>query len=114
MNKVVSLSSISRVVGISMGQLCVLNPAYTQLLIRGSADSTKRLIIPEAYKEKYKTLYKALNSDLGAASIPESDRADRFQQVEKRTPVRRRIRKFEGLAATGKTRSGVRAKLDKG
>jgi len=110
-DKFISLNSVSRVLGISLTQLSILNPSYTQAIINGSVSAPKMLVIPMAYKEKYKMLYSNLNSELGAADIPETGLYDKVQPVEKRIPVHHKPRKYETLASVGKIRSKSGASL---
>ncbi|WP_426669137.1 transglycosylase SLT domain-containing protein [Mucilaginibacter sp. McL0603] len=63
-NKYVSLNSVSKVLGINLSQLTILNPSYKMMIINGSPASPKRMVIPQASKEKYSALYDALNADM--------------------------------------------------
>src|ERR1700744_169142 len=63
-NKYISLNSVSKVLGINLAQLTILNPSYKMMIVNGSPASTKRMIIPQASKEKYSALYDALNADM--------------------------------------------------
>ncbi len=110
-DKFISLNSVSRVLGISLTQLSILNPSYTQAIINGSVSAPKMLVIPVAFREKYKMLYGNLNSELGAADIPETGLYDQVQPVEKRIPVHHKPRKYESLASVGKIRSKSGASL---
>lgn len=64
-NKFVSLNSVARVLNISLAQLAQLNPSYKVMIINGSPESPKTLVIPQSAKEKYSTLYNSINADLG-------------------------------------------------
>jgi membrane-bound lytic murein transglycosylase D len=110
-DKYISLNSVSRVLGVSLTQLSVLNASYTQAIVNGSVTSPKMMVIPQSYKEKYKMLYGDLNSQLGNSDIPETGLYDRVQPVEKRIPVHHKTRKFETLASVGKIRSKSGASL---
>ena len=63
-NKYVSLRSVSKVLSIDLSQLTILNPSYKMLIVNGTAATPKRLVIPQAAKEKYSALYDTLNADL--------------------------------------------------
>jgi membrane-bound lytic murein transglycosylase D len=63
-NKYVSLNSVSKVLGINLSQLTILNPSYKMMIINGSPAAPKRMVIPQASKEKYSALYDALNADM--------------------------------------------------
>jgi len=64
-SKFVSLNSVARVLNISLAQLTQLNPSYKVMIINGSPESPKTLVIPQSAKDKYNTLYKSINADLG-------------------------------------------------
>lgn len=110
-DKFISLNSVSRVLGISLTQLSMLNPSYTQAIINGSVSAPKMLVIPVAFREKYKMLYGNLNSELGSADIPETGLYDKVQPIEKRIPVHHKPRKYESLASVGKIHSKSGASL---
>ena len=99
-NKFISLSSVSRVLGVSLSQLTILNPSYTQGIVNGSADAPKILVIPQYAKEKYSAMYDKLNTDLGSADPHSFDFTSRNadQVIEKRIPVHRRVRRSENMA----------------
>lgn len=64
-NKFVSLNSVARILNISLAQLTQLNPSYKVMIVNGSPEAPKMLVIPQSAKEKYNTLYKSINADLG-------------------------------------------------
>jgi membrane-bound lytic murein transglycosylase D len=98
-DKFISLSSVSRVLGVSLSQLTILNPSYTQAIINGSPASPKVLVIPQYAKEKYTAMYNQLNTDLGSADFQSFDiSARKYESIEKRIPVHHKVRKFENLA----------------
>ena len=102
-DKFISLSSVSRVLGVSLSQLSILNPSYTQAIINGSPASPKVLVIPQYAKEKYSAMYNQLNTDLGSAGYQSFDiSARKYESIEKRIPVHRKVRKFENLASARK------------
>jgi membrane-bound lytic murein transglycosylase D len=69
-NKYVALSDVSRALNIDLKQLIQLNPAYSRLIINGTAAAPRRLVIPEIDKAKYAALYDALNNSKIAATAP--------------------------------------------
>ena len=71
-NKFISLNSVSKVLGIELAQLTILNPSYKMLIVNGSVNAPKRLVIPQAAKDKYTALYDALNADLSYNPVQES------------------------------------------
>jgi membrane-bound lytic murein transglycosylase D len=100
-NKFISLNSVSRVLGVSLSQLTILNPAYTQAIINGSPDAPKVLVIPQYAKDKYSAMYDKLNTDLGYTDPHSFDFTSRSadQVIEKRIPLHRRVRKSEYMAS---------------
>jgi membrane-bound lytic murein transglycosylase D len=68
-NKYISLNSVARVLNISLPQLTQLNPSYKMMIVNGSPAAPKTLVIPQSAKEKYTTLYNAINADLGYIMI---------------------------------------------
>jgi membrane-bound lytic murein transglycosylase D len=71
-NKYISLHSVSKILSIDLSQLTILNPSYKMLIVNGTAAAPKRLVIPQAAKEKYSALYDALNADLSYNAPRES------------------------------------------
>jgi membrane-bound lytic murein transglycosylase D len=71
-NKYISLSSVSRVLKIDLSQLTILNPSYKMLIVNGTATAPKRLVIPQAAKERYSALYDTLNADMSYNAVHES------------------------------------------
>ncbi len=71
-SKYISLNSVSKVLGIDLSQLTILNPSYKMLIVNGSATAPKRLVIPQAAKEKYGALYNTLNADMSYNAMPKS------------------------------------------
>lgn len=63
-SKYISLNSVSKVLGINLAQLTMLNPSYKMMIVNGSPAAPKRMVIPQASKEKYSALYDALNADM--------------------------------------------------
>ena len=63
-NKYVSLKSVSRILNISFSQLVIMNPAYRQQMVNGTPESPKILVIPEASKARFGTMYSAMNMDM--------------------------------------------------
>ncbi|HWD90574.1 MAG TPA: lytic transglycosylase domain-containing protein [Mucilaginibacter sp.] len=109
-NKFISLNSVSRVLGVNLPQLMVLNPAYTQGIINGSPDEPKVLVIPQYAKDKYSAMYDKLNTDLGYADPRAFDFTSRNadQVIEKRIPVHHRIRKFESMVSLKKATKSIK------
>jgi membrane-bound lytic murein transglycosylase D len=62
-NKYVSLNSIARVLDVDATELALLNPSYKRQIVNGSIRAPRRLVIPQAAKDKYGALYEALNTD---------------------------------------------------
>jgi membrane-bound lytic murein transglycosylase D len=61
-DKFVSLSNISGILGTDVKLLSMLNPVYRTYIINGTATNPRRLIIPQTSSDKYSALYDALNN----------------------------------------------------
>jgi membrane-bound lytic murein transglycosylase D len=59
--KPVSLTAVAKATGIDLQQLILLNPAYKKLIINGSKDAPKPLVIPTNNNPDYFALYQVLN-----------------------------------------------------
>jgi len=68
-NKFVSLSELARVLNIDGNQLNQLNPAYTKHVINGTVKMPRRMILPQLSKDKFASLYNALNSNTVNAPV---------------------------------------------
>ncbi len=92
-NKYVSLNSVSKVLGVELAQLAILNPCYKTMIINGSASSPKRLVLPQTAKDKFSSLYNAINSDM-AYNAMEVDVATHNdgQPVESKAHRRQRVK----------------------
>jgi membrane-bound lytic murein transglycosylase D len=116
-NKYVSLNSVSKVLKIDLAQLTILNPSYKRLIVNGSAAAPKRMVIPQASKEKYGALYDALNADMSYNEIHKNNALfadDHF--VEQETIIhykksRRAHKRMEGNYVMYKVRHGDTLKL---
>jgi len=99
-NKFVSLNSVSRVLGVSLSQLVILNPSYTQAIVNGSPEAPKVLVIPQYAKEKYSAMYNQLGTEMGYIEYKPYDVSNTADQnIEKRIPVHHRKRKFEMMVS---------------
>lgn len=61
--KPISLAAVARATGIDLGQLVLLNPSYKKLIINGSAEAPKPLVIPSNSNPDYFALYQVLNGN---------------------------------------------------
>jgi membrane-bound lytic murein transglycosylase D len=61
-DKHVSLSNISGILGTDIKLLSILNPVYRTYIVNGTANNPRRLIIPQISSDKYTALYDALNN----------------------------------------------------
>ncbi len=105
-DKMISLNSVSRVLSVDLNQLTILNPSYPRMLVNGSPSSPKILVIPVAAKAKYSASYDQLNSELASIDLQTIYNTQRFQSVEKRTPLHHRSRRFENLVHNKKIHTG--------
>ncbi len=69
-NKYVSLGSVAQALNVDVRTITILNPSYKRQIINGSAQSPRRLVIPQVEKTKYAALYNVLNNSNIAASAP--------------------------------------------
>jgi membrane-bound lytic murein transglycosylase D len=60
-NKYISLAAIAQALNVNVAQLAVLNPAYKKMIVNGTSQAPRRLVIPEVDKNKYAALYDVLN-----------------------------------------------------
>lgn len=69
-NKFVPLSKIAQVLGITIKDISVLNPAYRMMIVNGSDKAPRKLIIPlQTYKERNVALTQVLNNPDGPVPI---------------------------------------------
>jgi membrane-bound lytic murein transglycosylase D len=104
-SKYVSLNSVSRVLGVDLTQLAILNPCYKTMIINGSASSPKRLVLPQTAKDKFSTLYNSLNSEM-AYNAMEVDVATHNDGQPAESKAHRRQRVKGVLYLAGRIRSG--------
>jgi membrane-bound lytic murein transglycosylase D len=64
-NKFVSLSRVSQALGMTLKDICVLNPSYRQQLVNGTAAVPRKIVIPLVDKERLAVLHEAI-TDLNA------------------------------------------------
>ncbi|GGH16648.1 lytic transglycosylase domain-containing protein [Mucilaginibacter phyllosphaerae] len=64
-NKFVSLSRVSQALGMTLKDLCVLNPSYRQQLVNGTPAVPRKIIIPQVSDERRSILRDAI-TDLNA------------------------------------------------
>ena len=69
-NKYVSLGSVAQALNVDVRTLAMLNPSYKRQIVNGSAQSPRRLVIPQVEKIKYAALYDVLNNSNIAAPAP--------------------------------------------
>ncbi len=60
-NKYVALSTVAQALSVNVNVLAMLNPAYKRLIVNGSNQSPRRLVIPQVDRTHYTALYEALN-----------------------------------------------------
>lgn len=62
-NKFVPLSKIAQVLGVTLKDISILNPAYKQMMVNGTATAPRKLIIPQIMqKERSAALTQVLNN----------------------------------------------------
>lgn len=94
--KPVSLAAVAQVTGIDLKQLLTLNPAYKKLLISGSKEAPKPLVLPVTDYSYYPALYQMLNSNTTASVIHTA------KTVEPSTFTFHTVKKGENLSSIAK------------
>jgi len=93
-NKYVSLGSIAHALDMDLKELTILNPAYKRMVINGTSQAPRRLVIPQIEKTKYSALYEALNNNPAPLHAEYASYADNGQ---KSRPLYHKVRKGETL-----------------
>jgi len=60
-DRMVDLGNVAKALNTNLSDLTMLNPAYKRLIINGTANSPRRLIIPKVDQKKFPSLYNVLN-----------------------------------------------------
>ncbi|MFA6085719.1 transglycosylase SLT domain-containing protein [Mucilaginibacter sp.] len=69
-NKFVPLSKVAQVLGITLKDISILNPAYKQLMVNGTAAAPRKIIIPQIIqKERSAALTQVLNNPDGPVPV---------------------------------------------
>lgn len=100
-NKHVSLSNVARSINVDLHQLTTLNPAYTKLIVNGTATAPRRIVLPATPNENYAALYTALNDDQAVATTQPTrvvTYAANKETAVKRMPDSHIVKKGETLA----------------
>lgn len=95
-NKYVTLASVSKAARLDLKELAVLNPAYKKQIVNGTPDNPRRLIIPQIDRNRYASLYNALNL------IPEDPALMAFSAATEEdisNPVTHQVKPGETLAS---------------
>lgn len=92
-SKYVSLDSIAQALNVDVKQLEMLNPAYKRMIVNGTPQAPRRLIIPQTDGSKYGAIYNALNNPLSrqqASAILHAydDRRPRYHTVRRGETLR--------------------------
>jgi len=96
-NKYIALGTVANVLAVDINQLTILNPAYTRLIVNGTNNAPRRLVIPQIDKTKYGALYEALNNSTMVAVAPHATVATyREEKPEKNSPYHK-VKKGETL-----------------
>jgi membrane-bound lytic murein transglycosylase D len=69
-NKYIALSSVAQALDMDVKQLTMLNPEYKRLIVNGTNQAPRRLVIPEIDKGKYAALYDVLNNSNSPVITP--------------------------------------------
>jgi len=95
-NKYISLASIAQALNINVAGLTILNPAYKRMIVNGTPQLPRRLIIPQTDKASYGALYDVLNNASAPASPPVPMHAAYYEKPESR-PAYHVVRRGETL-----------------
>lgn len=120
-NKHVSITAVAQALGIDPKEIGVLNPAYKLMIVNGTPQAPRRLVIPQVDRAKYAALYDVLNTPGPVITMP----APSSSGYNDNTPDRHRLRHTRREASTkrshnyitykvkrGDTLSGIAAKFD--
>ncbi len=98
-NKYLPLSTVAHTLGVSLGDLTIVNPSYKRQIVNGTAKAPRRMVIPQIDKTKYAALYKALNNTNMASPAPQPVYASYREPVrEEKTPSYHKVRRGETLS----------------
>lgn len=100
-NRFVSLSNVSKAIGVDIQQLTTLNPAYKRQIVNGTPTAPRRLVIPATAHENFAALYSALNDDqpiVAAQPVPVVTYATNKETSVRRMPDSHIVKKGETLA----------------
>lgn len=64
-NRNISLNSVARAANLDLKELLILNPSYKKLIVNGSVQYPKSLVIPQVANSAYADLYNVLNGLAG-------------------------------------------------
>jgi membrane-bound lytic murein transglycosylase D len=60
-DRMVDMANVAKALNTNLSDLTMLNPAYKRLIINGTANAKRRLIIPKVDQKKFPSLYNVLN-----------------------------------------------------
>ena len=95
-NKYVSLGTVANALGVSVGEMTMLNPSYKKLIINGTVLAPRRMIIPQIDKGRYGALYNALNKSDIVAIAPQPEMAVYHEKADKK-PAFHKVKRGETL-----------------
>jgi len=106
--KFISLNNVAQALNISVNELAILNPAYRRLIVNGTPNQPRRLVLPQTSKQNFAALYNVLNGNTDAVAPmalqtkPEYavlNTANTEVKTLRRMPVRHKIKRGETLAS---------------
>ena len=100
--KPVSLAAVAKATGIDLQQLILLNPAYKKLIINGSKEAPKPLVIPTNNNPDYFALYQVLNG----GPVNQGKTEPKVQTAAPNT-IYHTVKKGENLSTIAKKFPGV-------
>jgi membrane-bound lytic murein transglycosylase D len=97
-NKYISLGSVAQALRVDIKTLSILNPAYKRLVVNGTTQAPRRLIVPQVSKGMYTALYDALNNSTMVAPPPVATEANFVAAKPEHHQLYHTVKKGETLA----------------
>jgi membrane-bound lytic murein transglycosylase D len=102
-NKYISLAAIAQALSVNVNTLTVLNPAYKRMIINGTPQLPRRLVIPQIEKTQYSALYDVLNNSNLPAQAPVAMHAAYYENKPASRPEYHTVHRGESLGEIADT-----------
>jgi membrane-bound lytic murein transglycosylase D len=96
-NKYISLASIAQALNVNLNTLTVLNPAYKRMIVNGTPQAPRRLVIPQIEKTRYSALYDVLNNSNLQVQAPIAMHVANYETHTASRPEFHKVRHGESL-----------------